>query len=366
MRLGRSRRILRCSAAMLAAVISVYFSVQVLARCIRTYALSKTVLTAELTPDGEILPKTVKTKGFVEFIAEAADFFLGGNFADNSLAAAVSGNFTDIETPTVLPDETVSPPPENNSVERTISSGGGKMKLNDKISINNETAYSLNAAALLDGKKAFECKPKVLIVHTHSTETYQPSEAFNFRHTTADRTTDTSYNTVRVGSELKKELEAHGIETIHITDLFDYPEYNNSYARSCKAVESALKKDDEIQIVIDLHRDAIVTAEKQKTKITSVINGEKVAQVMLVVGTDELGLKHDNWRTNLKFAVNLQRELLKISESFPRPINLRTSRFNGHTAPGALIVEVGATGNTLDEAIGSVKYLAKAIAKTIK
>ncbi len=365
MRIRQNRNILRNTAVMLTAVISVYFCTQVLADRIRTYALPKSILTAELTPDGSVIPKTVKTKGVIGFIASAADFILGGNFADASLAAVVSGNFTDVEKITVLED-VPAPVPENNSVERSISSTGGKLKLNEKISINNETKYQVDASGLLDGKKAFDCKPKVLIVHTHSTESYQPSDSFNFRHTTADRTTDKSYNVVRVGAELKKELEKNGIEAVHITDLFDYPEYNNSYARSCKAVEAALKKDSEIQVVIDLHRDAIVTEDKQKTKITTQIDGEKVAQVMLVVGTDELGLAHDRWRTNLKFAVNLQKEFLKISETFPRPINLRTSRFNGHTAPGAVIVEVGATGNTLDEAVASAKYLALAISATIK
>ncbi len=356
-------------AAVLLAVISVYFSVQVIAGQLRLYALPKTVLTAEPDASGNFIPKTIRTEGITDFIGKAADFVLGGNFADGSVAAAVSGNFGDIEKITVLSDgepESLPPPPENNSPERTISSAGGRTKLDKKISINNETQYSVDATSLLDGSPAFECKPKVLIVHTHSTESYQPSEAFNFRHSSADRTVDTEYNVVRVGSELEKELVGMGIETVHITDLFDYPEYNNSYARSCKAVEKALKKDKDIKVVIDLHRDAIVTAEGQKTKITAEIGGEKVAQVMLVVGTDELGLEHPDWRTNLKFAVKLQKELISISPDFVRPINLRTSRFNGHTAPGAVIVEVGATGNTLDEAVASAKYLAKAISETLK
>ena len=87
---------------------------------------------------------------------------------------------------------------------------------------------------------------------------------------------------------------------------------------------------------------------------------------MLVVGTDELGLKHDNWRTNLKYAVNLQQQLLKAGPNFARPINLRTSRFNGHTAPGALIIEVGAAGNAFDEALASAKYIAKAVEMCIR
>ena len=96
------------------------------------------------------------------------------------------------------------------------------------------------------------------------------------------------------------------------------------------------------------------------------INNEKVAQVMTVVGTNQLGLKHDNWRTNLKFAVMLQQQFVQIHPSFARPINLRTARFNGHTAPGAVIIEVGSSGNTLDEALASCKHIAKAISGVIQ
>ena len=128
-----------------------------------------------------------------------------------------------------------------------------------------------------------------------------------------------------------------------------------------KQILDTLEKNPQIKIVLDLHRDSIINSEGVKTKLTTTINGEKAAQVMLVVGTDELGLKHDNWRTNLGFAAQLQKYLLLQEENFARPINLRTSRFNGHTAPGAVIVEVGTGGNTIDEALVSVKYIANAV-----
>ncbi len=361
----RKNRIFRSGVIAVLAVVTVYFSTHVLVYQIKNYAMPKTFLSAEVTPEGEIVATTVKTDGIIGVLGKIFDLVLGGNFADTTMAMTLSGNFTDIERPTVI-ETAASPPPENTALERTISGSGGKLKLNEKISINNETSYLLDESSLLDGKPAFKSPPKVLIVHTHSTESYHPSEAYNFTHTSADRSTDNRYNMIRIGEELKKELSKQGIEAIHITELFDYPEYNNSYARSCVAVENILKKNKDIQIVLDLHRDAIVTADKQKTKIITEIDGEKVAQLMLVVGTDELGLAHDNWRSNLKFAVNLQRQLIKTGENLARPINLRTSRFNGHTAPGAIIVEVGATGNTMEEALRSTKYLAEALKKTIK
>lgn len=306
-----------------------------------------------------------RTTGISEYIGKLAHTLVGGNFADiSTVASTVSGNLTyDEEKPSYIEDMPLAKKkPDENVLEKTVSSG------EEEITINNETSYSVSAEELSDSP-AFSLEgegAKVIIVHSHSTESYAPTEKYSFSHTSEDRTTDTDYNMVRIGAELKKELEAKGISCEHITDLFDYPEYNNSYARSCKAVERALSDNPGTKIVLDLHRDSIINSEGVKTKLTTAINGEKVAQVMLVVGTDELGLKHDNWRTNLQFAAHFQKFLLKEEENFARPINLRTSRFNGHTAPGAVIVEVGTGANTIEEALTSAKYIANALEEVIK
>lgn len=352
----------------LSAAMCVYFSVYTLVTHIKRYAVSHVVLDSEEI-NGEYVEKTVVTNGIVQYLGKAADLIFGGNFADNTITLAVSGN-VDTEKPSVLDDtETVPAPtpiPRNNSAEKTISAVGGKTKLSDKISINNETRYAINAENMLNGEKAVVSKHKILIVHTHATESYQPDEKYAFAKSENDRNTDNASNMVGIGDVFADELSKYGIDAIHIRTQHDYPQYNNSYARSCESVEKVLKETPDVNIVIDLHRDAITLKDGTKTKLVTEINGEPTAQVMLVVGTDELGLKHDNWRTNLKFAVQLQAELLKISPSFPRPINLRTSRFNGHLAPGAVIIEVGTAGNDYGEAVSAAKYLAAAISEYIK
>lgn len=318
-----------------------------------------------LAANDESQPYLYKTKGIVEYFGGAVDFVFGGNFTDiATIAGVVSGNLTyDNEKVSYIEDMPLaSQEQESEILEKTVSSGDGK--------INNETSYTISANDLnstpafkLSGKKS---DPQVLIFHSHATESYAPTKKFSFPHTSEDRTTDSDYNMVRIGKELKGNLEKKGIKCVHITDLFDYPEYNNSYARSAKKVLEVLKNNPSIKIVLDLHRDSIINSEGVKTKLTTVIDGEKVAQVMLVVGTDELGLTHDNWRTNLKFATHFQKFLLSENENFARPINLRTSRFNGHTAPGAVIVEVGTGGNTIEEALATTKYIASALENLIK
>ena len=46
-----------------------------------------------------------------------------------------------------------------------------------------------------------------------------------------------------------------------------------------------------------------------------------------------------------------------------RPIVVRNSRYNQHLAKGACLIEVGATGNTLDECLLSMQLLANILDK---
>ena len=46
-----------------------------------------------------------------------------------------------------------------------------------------------------------------------------------------------------------------------------------------------------------------------------------------------------------------------------RPLNLRAQRFNQDLSAGALLVEVGAAGNTREEALAAAELLAEAVAQ---
>ena len=227
---------------------------------------------------------------------------------------------------------------------------------NNNIIVRNETKYSYDINEILKEKLSFTKtdKPRVLIVHTHATEAFYP----------VFRSTDINENIVRVGTELKANLEEMGIQSIHVTTQHDAESFNGAYARSLDTIEYYLKKYPSIQVVMDVHRDAI-TENGEKLKLTTTIDGKKTAQLMLVVGTNEGGLKHDNWRDNFAFAVKLENEFNTSYPKFARPINLRRERFNQHTSPAALIVEVGGDGNTMEEALNASLYLARALKKII-
>ncbi|MCX7614720.1 MAG: stage II sporulation protein P [Clostridiales bacterium] len=238
------------------------------------------------------------------------------------------------------------------------------------ITMKNETGYNPDIDALLRTGPSLTLSdkgPQVLIYHTHTSEAYSPNGQDTYTPDDNDRTLDKRYSVVRVGDEIEKILNKKGIKTIHYEDgYFDYPSYTGSYTRSMKAISEQLKKYPSIKVVIDLHRDAMISSTGIKYKTETTINGKKAAQIMLVCGTDEGGLSHKDWRQNLAFDVTLQRDLLKKYPTLMRPINLRSERFNQNVRPCATLIEIGTSGNTLEEAVYSASLLADTMADTLK
>ena len=87
---------------------------------------------------------------------------------------------------------------------------------------------------------------------------------------------------------------------------------------------------------------------------------------MFVIGTDGSGLAHDNWKKNLQYAIKVQSIADELYPGLFRPIIVRNSRYNQHVTKAATIIEVGATGNTMDQCMVSMKYLAKVISEVLK
>ena len=118
-------------------------------------------------------------------------------------------------------------------------------------------------------------------------------------------------------------------------------------------------------MVLDVHRDAAADADGEQVGFTAQVDGERCAQVMLVVGTDEGGLTHPDWEENLANALKLQAVLNRRCPGLCRNLDLRTERFNQHETPGSLLAEFGSTGNTLREAIRAGRHFAEGLAELI-
>ena len=229
------------------------------------------------------------------------------------------------------------------------------------VKIKNQTSYTLTEEMLnpditLDNKN-------ILLFHTHSCESYTASEKYQYTPTGNFRTTDLNFTVTRVGAELETQLKQYGYSVYHDSSYHDYPAYNGSYTRSLQTVENILKTYPS-DIIMDVHRDAIGSREDYAPTVK--IGEDYAAQIMFVIGTNDGGLNHPNWNQNLKFAIKVQQKAEEMYPGLFKPIMLTTSRYNQHTGRYASIIEVGATGNTLDQCLMSMKYLAKVMDEVLK
>ncbi|MBR4111114.1 MAG: stage II sporulation protein P [Clostridia bacterium] len=194
-------------------------------------------------------------------------------------------------------------------------------------------------------------KANVLIYHTHTSESYSGIKEYSDYY----RTTDDESNVVSVGKKLEEHLSKYEINVTHDTTVHDHLSFGKAYNASLQTLEKRMQEKD-YDILIDVHRDAL--AANETFRPTAEINGETVAKLMFVVGTNAAGLKHDEWIENLKFAIAFQERANRMYPGLFRDIHLSTSRYNQHMADKAIILEVGATGNTIEEAQGAMKYFA--------
>lgn len=242
---------------------------------------------------------------------------------------------------------------EGDLIIKAINAGQNANSDTNEIKIGNHTSYSVDIDGMRKEPLSFNMNeegPKVLIIHTHATESYSPEGAKRYSSGDSERSLDTSQNVVAIGDMVEKIFSERGIETLHDRGLHDHPSFNGAYQDALNSIEDYLNKYPSIEIVLDLHRDSIVYDDGTKAKLITKIEDKDAAQLMFVVGTDEKGLYNPLWRENLKFAIKLQDAIDKKYPNLMRRIDLRQERFNAHATKGSLIIEMGSSGNSLSEA----------------
>ena len=165
---------------------------------------------------------------------------------------------------------------------------------------------------------------------------------------------------VSIGTRVAEILEAGGVKVVHDRSLHDYPSYNTSYNQSRASVQDYLEQYPSIRLVLDLHRDASGDNSNQMTTHATV-DGADSAQLMLVVAAGTSARPVPRWQENLALGLKLQVQLERTAPGITRYVNLRSSRFNQDLSPGALLVEVGAAGDTHAQALKAAEVLAEAI-----
>jgi stage II sporulation protein P len=207
--------------------------------------------------------------------------------------------------------------------------------------------------------------PVVLILHTHASEAYLPSSADYLTEEIgkASYSDDQKRTVVAVGAVLCEELNKKGIPTIHCSEMHgDGGSLRHSYERAADCIQNYIDKYPTIRFVIDLHRDGILDADGAYVRTVSIVNGEEVAQIMAVVGTDCNGEDYPHWQENFVLAMRLREGLCAISPSLARPIYLRRSSYNQEIAPRSLLLEIGSGANTVEEAMRAARYAAQVLA----
>lgn len=231
----------------------------------------------------------------------------------------------------------------------------------DFVKVNYACDYDPDLAVLLSAPLELDLTgedPTVLIVHTHGSESFSG----DYDEVESYRSLDDSLNMIAIGDEVTRLLELGGITVLHDRNIYDYPDYNNAYAATRKSIQEYLEEYPTIQLVLDLHRDA-AAGDAGQLVTNATVGGQKSAQLMMVVGTDAGGLSHPDWQENLALALKLSVVLEQENPGVTRPVSLRSQRFNMDLTPGSLLIEVGAAGNTLEEATIAASALAEGIIK---
>ena len=207
--------------------------------------------------------------------------------------------------------------------------------------------------------------PQILLFHTHATESYEQYDSASFDTRNTWRDTDNESNMVAVGNVLAAGLEAAGLPVLHDKTQHDNPAYTGAYLRSTKTIKSYQENNLHLRVLLDIHRDAILYSDTAIAKTVSVVNGKKAAQLMIIAPYDDGTLGLPQWRENFRFAVALTDAIEEKYPNLCRPVFFCSRSYNYACSDGALLLEFGTNGNTLEEAEYTAQLIAPIIAEVV-
>lgn len=231
--------------------------------------------------------------------------------------------------------------------------------------ISNETLEKAADELPEFHKNTEKNSPRVLVYHTHSNESFLP-EASWFDEDYPIRSADCSKNMIAVGDALCETLAKNGITVIHECRQHDYPMFTGAYYRSAESVSDLLEKYPDIDIVIDLHRDGIVQNDGSLGAPVCEVNGKTAAQFMIISCCENEDFDMPDYIENFKLACLLQNTAEEMYPNLARPVLFDYRNYNQNLSKGALLIEVGSHGNSLDEAVYTGELLGNVIAKAFQ
>lgn len=217
--------------------------------------------------------------------------------------------------------------------------------------------------------------PKVLVYHTHDTEAYRQTAESTYAPCGDFRTEEADKSVMAVGEELCRILrEEYGIYAIHAEERHEKPLITSAYSRSLATALYYKERYPTLEMFIDLHRDGVDKTGYENDFV--IVDGLECARMMFVVGTGKSGkssqyapeptggaeLLTPDFESNYALALRLTSELLSYNDRFMRNVRVKSGKYNQQISSECMLIEVGHNGNTLEQAMNSMKYLARAIA----
>lgn len=214
-----------------------------------------------------------------------------------------------------------------------------------QVGIKTEYVYDPNPTVIEN--------PKVYIYNTHQLENYDNKNFGDF---------NIAPNILMASYMFKEKLNKLNIptviETSNITEFLNLNgwNYNQSYQASRFYVTDALSKYSNLELIIDLHRDAIPA-----TSSTVTINGKNYAKVLFVVGKE-----HDNYTANLDLTTKLNDLIKEKYPSLTRGITIKSGSnvngiYNQDLSDKIILIELGGYENNIEEVMNTMEILASII-----
>lgn len=206
-------------------------------------------------------------------------------------------------------------------------------------------------------------EPLVAIYHTHTGETYRTEDNVRGKSYAWDNYSPADGpipGVVQVGVVIAEELRnRYGIPVVHSTKIHDYPVWSRAYMNSLVTARELVNTYKDLRLILDIHRD------EGRTVSTT---GESISRVLLVVTSaeDNPDLPHPRWRENLAYAQILHRKFEELYPGLSKGIQIRKdNRFNQHVHPRAILLEVGGSEDTLEQALAAARLCAHVIAEVL-
>lgn len=215
----------------------------------------------------------------------------------------------------------------------------------DDISEPSQANQESPTQPAVENKIASET-PLIALYNTHTSETYELTDGLAHLKGKAGGIT-------LVSREMQKAIEEKYKIAVTYSPVLHDLSFNKSYVESEKTVKQILKDNSNLEMIFDIHRDGSMSREQSIVKI----NGKNVARILIVVGTNARA-DHPKWRENLEFARKIAAKLDAMYPGLCRGVSIKQGRYNQQYSPHAILVEIGSSKNTTEEAVESGRLFA--------